>query len=167
MTQFPETTDAQADRDGASTEPQPTTLKPAVQPTVQPAVKPVFKTKPGSRTRDHLANERTYLAWMRTAIALIGFGVLIARLRYLFAPDVPGTGQGWALGLFLACIGLLTVLLSTWHYFLVLNAIEDNDYEPNRRWVILFSMVVMLMGSGVLYVLFSAPASVKGMLAIE
>lgn len=30
-----------------------------------------------SRIRDHLANERTYLAWMRTVIALMGFGVVI------------------------------------------------------------------------------------------
>lgn len=99
---------------------------------------------------------------MRTAIALIGFGVLIARLRYLVSPDVMGTGQGWLLGLGLACIGLLTVLLSTWHYFSVLSAIEDDTYEPNNRWVILFSLVVTLLGAGVLYVLFSAPATVKG-----
>ncbi|CBN54906.1 MULTISPECIES: YidH family protein [Kamptonema] len=37
-----------------------------------------------SRVRDHLANERTYLAWMRTAIALMGFGVAIVRLRILY-----------------------------------------------------------------------------------
>ncbi|MFQ4136938.1 YidH family protein [Nodosilinea sp. PGN35] len=118
--------------------------------------------KPTSRTRDHLANERTYLAWMRTGVALIGFGVLIARLRYLVSPDVPGTGQGWLVGLALCCIGLITVILSTWHYFSVLDAIETDTYEPNRRWVILFSLIVTLLGAGVLYVLFSAPATVKG-----
>ncbi|MBD2108283.1 MULTISPECIES: DUF202 domain-containing protein [unclassified Nodosilinea] len=128
------------------------------QGTTAPAPSP----KPASRTRDHLANERTYLAWMRTAIALIGFGVLIARLRYLVSPDVPGTGQGWLVGLGLSSIGLITVLLSTWHYFAVLDAIESSTYEPSRRWVILFSLVVTLLGAGVLYVLFSAPASVKG-----
>lgn len=149
MTQSPQTTNVYADQNGTS-----------------PLAAPEVKTKPASRTRDHLANERTYLAWMRTAIALIGFGVLIARLRYLVSPTVMGTGQGWLLGLGLSCIGLLTVLLSTWHYFLVLNAIEANIYEPNRRWVILFSLVVMLMGAGVLYVLFSAPATVKGGLSL-
>ncbi|HEY9880200.1 MAG TPA: DUF202 domain-containing protein [Leptolyngbyaceae cyanobacterium] len=119
------------------------------------------RTQSSSRIRDHLANERTYLAWMRTAIALIGFGVLIARLRYLISPDVPGTGYGWALGMMLACIGLLTVVLSTWHYFSVQRAIDSDTYEPSSRWILLFSLVVALMGSGVLYVLFSMPNTVK------
>ncbi|WP_149979303.1 YidH family protein, partial [Microcystis aeruginosa] len=31
--------------------------------------------------RDHSANERTYLSWMRASIALMGFGLVILRLR--------------------------------------------------------------------------------------
>ena len=31
------------------------------------------------RQREHQANERTFLAWLRTSIALIGFGFAIAR----------------------------------------------------------------------------------------
>jgi putative membrane protein len=109
------------------------------------------------RVRDHLANERTYLAWMRTAIALMGFGVVIARLRNLLTPDIQGTGQGWKLGLVFAIVGLLTVLLSTRHYFAVLDAINHSTYRPFSRWVIVFSLVVMTMGAGVLYVLFTIP----------
>ncbi|NJL80098.1 MAG: DUF202 domain-containing protein [Richelia sp. SM2_1_7] len=30
-----------------------------------------------SRLREHLANERTFLAWLRTSISLIGFGLAI------------------------------------------------------------------------------------------
>jgi inner membrane protein YidH len=29
---------------------------------------------------DHQANERTFLAWLRTAIALMGFGFVVANL---------------------------------------------------------------------------------------
>lgn len=36
-----------------------------------------------NRIRDHLANECTYLPWMRSGVALMGFGVLIVRLRIL------------------------------------------------------------------------------------
>ncbi len=34
----------------------------------------------GSAARDHLANERTFLAWVRTALAVIGLGVLVGKL---------------------------------------------------------------------------------------
>jgi putative membrane protein len=34
----------------------------------------------GSTARDHLANERTFLAWVRTALAVIGLGVLLGKL---------------------------------------------------------------------------------------
>lgn len=112
-----------------------------------------------SRVRDHLANERTYLAWMRTAIALMGFGVVILRLRYLIPPQVPHTGQGWKLGLMFAVIGLLTVLLSTVHYFSVCNAIDADNYQPARLWVVIFSLSIALIGSGVLYFLFTTPLS--------
>lgn len=54
-----------------------------------------------SFVRDHLANERTFLAWLRTAMALMGFGVLIARLHWII-PAIPvhrGAISAIALGL--------------------------------------------------------------------
>lgn len=112
-----------------------------------------------SRVRDHLANERTYLAWMRTAVALMGFGVVIVRLRYLRPPQLQGQGQGWKLGLLFALVGLLTVLLSSVHYFAIRRAIDEDTYEPASWWVILFSLCVALVGSGVLYFLLTSPIS--------
>jgi putative membrane protein len=38
------------------------------------------KENVGSSARDHLANERTYLAWLRTAIGLVGIGVVVSEL---------------------------------------------------------------------------------------
>jgi uncharacterized membrane protein YidH (DUF202 family) len=32
------------------------------------------------KIRDHLANERTFLAWVRTALGLIGLGFVLARM---------------------------------------------------------------------------------------
>ena len=104
-----------------------------------------------SRIRDHLANERTYLAWMRTAVALMGFGVVILRLRAFHFPSVPRPGFGWKLGLIFAGVGLLTVLFSTLQYFAVRRDIEEDTYEPADRWVILFSLAIALLGVGIIY----------------
>lgn len=110
-----------------------------------------------SRVRDHLANERTYLAWMRSAIALMGFGVVMVRLRNLQPPLLPTPGNGWKLGLLFSLVGLVTVLLSTQHYFAVRYDIDEDTYEPPDRWIILFSLAITLLGAGVIYFVFTAP----------
>ncbi|MBD2180944.1 DUF202 domain-containing protein [Planktothrix sp. FACHB-1355] len=120
-----------------------------------------------SRVRDHLANERTYLAWMRSAIALMGFGVVIVRLRAFHPPMLPYPGNGWKLGLLFSVVGLLTVLLSTQHYFAVRRDIEEDTYEPADRWIILFSMAVLILGAGVIYFVFTAPLTLTSLVVPE
>ena len=48
-------------------------------------------------TRDHLANERTFLAWVRTSLGLIGLGFVLARmglfLRQLAAASLVHEGK--------------------------------------------------------------------------
>lgn len=126
------------------------------------------KLKNPNRVRDHLANERTYLAWMRSAIALMGFGVLIVRLRILRPPLAPQPpGNGWKLGLGFGVVGLLTVLLSTQHYFAVRRDIDEDTYEPADRWVILSSLAVLLLGLGVIYYVFTIPIESLNSVIVE
>jgi putative membrane protein len=117
-----------------------------------------------SRVRDHLANERTYLAWMRSAIALMGFGVVIVRLRYVQIPELPHVGMGWKLGLLFSMVGLMTVLLSTLYYFIIRHNIDDDTYEPSTRRVIFFSISIALLGTAVIYYVFTATASPRSFL---
>ncbi len=126
------------------------------------------KRRNPNRIRDHLANERTYLSWMRSAIALMGFGVLIVRLRILrppYAPQPPG--NGWKLGLAFAIVGLLAVLLSTQHYFAVRDDIEEDTYEPPDRWVLLASLAILILGAGVIYYVFTIPLESMGAVILE
>ncbi|MBO3461835.1 DUF202 domain-containing protein [Aetokthonos hydrillicola Thurmond2011] len=114
------------------------------------------KKRTSDKVREHLANERTYLAWMRSGISLMGFGVLIVRLRILRPPLVPESpGAGWKLGLAFSLVGLLTVLFATQHYGVVRRDIDTESYEPADRWVILSSLAVVLLGLGVIYYVFS------------
>jgi putative membrane protein len=50
------------------------------------------------RFRDHAANERTYLAWVRTAVAIMAFGFLVERfdlfLAYLGRSGAAGEAAG-------------------------------------------------------------------------
>ncbi|MBW4635608.1 MAG: DUF202 domain-containing protein [Iphinoe sp. HA4291-MV1] len=125
--------------------------------------------KPSSdRVREHLANERTYLAWMRSGIALMGFGVLIVRLRILRPPLAPqAPGQGWKLGLAFSLVGLLTVMFSTQHYLVVRRDIDEDTYEPADRWVILSSLAVILLGIGVVYYVFTVPLDSLNTIIVE
>jgi putative membrane protein len=126
------------------------------------------KQRNPNRVRDHLANERTYLAWMRSAVALMGFGVLIVRLRILRPPLAPqAPGAGWRLGLVFAVVGLLAVLFSVQHYFAVRDHIEEDTYEPPDRWVILSSLAVILLGFGVIYYVFTIPLEYLNAILIE
>ena len=122
-----------------------------------PSEQTATKYRRSDRIRDHLANERTYLAWMRSAIALMGFGIVIVRLKMFQPPMMPSTGMSWKLGLAFAVAGLLTVWLSTQHYFGVRRDIDEDTYEPPDRWVMLFSLAVLLLGTGIIYYVFAAP----------
>jgi putative membrane protein len=115
-----------------------------------------------NRIRDHLANERTYLSWMRTAIALMGFGMVILRLRAFHPPMVPRPGYGWKLGLMFALVGLLSVFFTTAHYFTVRRDIDEDTYEPADRWVILFSLAIVILGAGIIYFVVTNPDLLMG-----
>jgi len=120
-----------------------------------------------SRIRDHLANLRTYLAWMRTAVSLIGFGVVILRLRVFYPPQFPHSGIGRKIGLLFALVGLFAVLLSTFQYFSVLRGIETNTYHPSISWVILFSFAVGFLGTGIIYLIYNDPFHLDHFTAIN
>ncbi len=109
-------------------------------------------TKSGS-VRDHLANERTFLAWVRTSIALLGFGVLIANLRFLEVPPRAGAGSA-RLGLAFAGAGALTLLLAAWHYDRTRRMIDGGDYRAAAHLIFAFAAVVFGLGlASVVYLL--------------
>ncbi len=111
--------------------------------------------------REHLANERTFLAWVRTAIALISFGVVIAKLRFLIVtlPTTPALGSGTGarstlLGLCFAGVGLATLAFAAGHYERTRRAIIAGDYGASGRLIAVFTFVVFALGLvSVLYLL--------------
>jgi len=108
------------------------------------------------RQREHQANERTFLAWLRTSIALIGFGFAIARFG-LFIRQLQATVtqqqvannpifNSENLGVSLVIFGIMVIALAAWRYNQVFWQIERGDYRPNRLLVWLMTGVVMILG---------------------
>ncbi len=108
------------------------------------------------RQREHQANERTFLAWLRTSIALIGFGFAIARfglfLRQLNTAitqqDSPANPlfNSENLGIVFVIFGIIAIALAAWRYNQVFWQIERSDYRPNRLPVWIMTGVVIILG---------------------
>ncbi|RUT09944.1 membrane protein [Dulcicalothrix desertica PCC 7102] len=109
------------------------------------------------RIREHQANERTFLAWMRTSIALIGFGFAIARfglfLRQLNAATTQQTPiphpvfNSENLGISLVVLGIATIAFAVWRYDQIFQQIQREDYKPNRIMVWVLAIVIAILGS--------------------
>jgi putative membrane protein len=102
---------------------------------------------------EHLANERTMLAWIRTSIAVMTFGVAINRFSLFlveFSKIVPGgrtvNMHAEELGVGLVALGLLIMLGGTWHYIHVARTIDDDTYRPARIGIVLTTLAVLVLG---------------------
>ncbi len=88
--------------------------------------------------RNHMANERTFLSWCRTGIALIGFGfiierfdILIREMRFLAIPGlqehlklVPSTHY---LGMVALGLGVVIIVLAGWRFYYIRKHINNGD----------------------------------------
>ncbi len=75
--------------------------------------------------RIQLAIERTLLAWIRTGLALMGFGFVVARFGFFLrelvsmernAPFHPHPGISLWIGIVMVALGIVVHLLSAWIY---------------------------------------------------
>jgi putative membrane protein len=102
---------------------------------------------------EHLANERTVLAWIRTAIAVMTLGVAINRFSLFlveFSKAVPGERRtnihAEEVGIGLVVLGVVVLFGGTWHYLHVANAIDSESYRPTRWVMVLTSFAVLVLG---------------------
>mmetsp|Transcript_16331 Transcript_16331/g.33233 ORF Transcript_16331/g.33233 Transcript_16331/m.33233 type:complete len:153 (-) Transcript_16331:518-976(-) len=90
----------------------------------------------GSTARDHLANERTFLAWSRTGLSFVAAGVGVFGAYHIGSHPDRGVEDARAV---LPAVGLLigngALVLSTatYRYFRVSDALEKGQYRINKR----------------------------------
>lgn len=94
--------------------------------------------------RTHLANERTFLAWLRSGLAAMALGVAAAQL--LDDHTWNGISLSRMLSVVLAVFGGLLVLIGRWRYRQTAGGIRTGEYRPHRRVLevaVIGSIVVM------------------------
>ena len=84
---------------------------------------------------DYLAAERTLLAWIRTGLALMGFGFVVARFGLFLqqlqiaehAPSIQSYGHSLWFGTALIGAGVAVNLLSGWHHLRLVRMMDQGE----------------------------------------
>ncbi|HEY9707044.1 MAG TPA: DUF202 domain-containing protein [Oculatellaceae cyanobacterium] len=108
------------------------------------------------RLREHQANERTFLAWLRTSITLIGFGLAINRFGLFLREKQSTVGEqeipdfsvigSQILSIGLVIFGIIIIVLAVWRYNRVFRQIEQDDFQPSRFLVWIAAGLIILIG---------------------
>ncbi|KAI0034617.1 hypothetical protein K488DRAFT_45011 [Vararia minispora EC-137] len=108
----------------------------------------------GSVARDHLASERTFLAYVRTSLAFASAGVALVQLFNLAS----AVGEGGrlrryarSLGATVVIFGMIVLAIGTWRYFLMQHAMTQGKFPAARfsvaiQAVFLIIIVVIIFG---------------------
>jgi putative membrane protein len=111
------------------------------------------------RYSDHAANERTFLAWVRTAIAVMAFGFLIERFDLFIKYAVPQAAQQLiaphgqvfanAAGLAFIVLGVVMIALAGFRFVKTAKDIESEEAvpSPGERFDLALALLVGLLGA--------------------
>ena len=122
----------------------------------------IIEDKKSVRVRNrrvHMANERTFLSWIRTSIGIMVFGFVVEKFA-LFIKEVsyvlgrstigkavpPSHGYSAIFGIFLVSLGTLMALLAFIRYKKVERQIDQDTYQPSLIIDILLTIAVLALG---------------------
>jgi uncharacterized membrane protein YidH (DUF202 family)/uncharacterized protein (DUF302 family) len=108
--------------------------------------------------RVFFAAERTYLAWIRTGLALMGFGFVVARFGIFLQELVTDRGDATlhssglsvVLGVFLLATGVIVCLASTWRHVQIIRIISKGGEFPVKPSKLAISLALVLAVIGIL-----------------
>ncbi len=124
---------------------------------------PKRKANPTAKqnTAQHLANERTYLAYIRTAVALITLGITINRFTiFLVQSRLISLDQKiyWSFanvenaGIGMVIFGMAMVIWAVLNYARVKRQIDRGQFRPDFRIIVTIAIVIVgLAGLGLLW----------------
>jgi putative membrane protein len=107
-----------------------------------------------TRAREHLANERTLFAWIRTALALMALGFVVARFGLFLRSIAPQAGSGAAsgtrgseaIGIGLVAAAMAATAVSLRRFLRVRRQIEEGRFVPELSADLFIAGVTVAVG---------------------
>lgn len=108
---------------------------------------------PNHSATEYLANERTFLAWVRTSISVIALGFVVSKFGLwleemsLISPQFAKirTGTSIPIGVGMMLFGGLLIILAAWRYHAVNRQIERGEVRADRGLIILITLLVVVL----------------------
>jgi putative membrane protein len=107
-----------------------------------------------SDTSDHLANERTFLAWVRTSISVIVFGFVVAKFgitlrEFLRVQDkaTQQSGMSLAIGMAFMLFGIFMAIAALVRYHDTRKRLEGGNFQPASGIITILGTVTALFGA--------------------
>jgi putative membrane protein len=117
-----------------------------------------------SHSQQHLANQRTFLAWLRTCVALIGLGFVVARFGLFLIPIFTSGGDpstyttnpatsfetsthfSSIIGTSMVILGIVFVIFALRNYVYTYKSIKRGSYDPKHFDIYLLTIALVILG---------------------
>lgn len=110
--------------------------------------------KTSEQITNHLANERTFLAWIRTGLSTITIGFVVARfglfLRKLGFKSTPvplsSLHYSMLFGVALTILGIIVIVGALINFLQVRHSIDSHKYHPSISLPVVLTIVTAVIG---------------------
>jgi putative membrane protein len=112
------------------------------------------------KSREHLANERKFLAWIRTSIALMAFGFVIVKFSLflkeiallLESNSVSSKGYSAIVGVIMVALGVILAILAFLQYKKYEYQLNNNSYISSSLLSLFMTLIILI--SGIILILY-------------
>jgi len=123
---------------------------------IMPNITEDKKTAKVLNRRVHMANERTFLAWIRTSIGIMAFGFVVEKfalfvkqVSYFLGKEVavvPSRGYSSIFGIILVALGAIMGVLAFIRYKKIERQIDEDIYRPSLILDIMLTISILAIG---------------------
>ena len=112
------------------------------------------ENKKNENVRDHMANERTFLAWIRTSIGIMAFGFVVVKFAFFVREItiefgerniVHSKGYSGIMGIFLVIVGSIITLLSFFRYKQTAKQLNEGTNSHSSILITMITSIIILV----------------------